>query len=395
MSNQIGSDWLASNWRGQRHGDSILSGHRPYNMTGVSLQTLHKIGIALGPNNIRLQRMEKNDKKKFIIHPDILTLMIDREQRVLTNDWIDLSTAEALALGALALPLQGDEEDLQDDHTYTDHPTVHVRLSGQDSERGTFNQRHAVVVCQETERRHVPLSGIIARCWPELEEEEEEEEGEEGENDVTAWNGRQQTPLGTITGQKVQETVNVTNSNLSENAVLGFEYGHSLENERCLTIWEAQFGDFSNNAQAVIDNMIVSGELKWRSSSGLVLMLPHGLEGAGPEHSSARPERFLQLVDDDPDSAPGFTLETEYQLRDSFRRIATRNDGYGTVSRSEMQELLTKINDIVGSAGVGSSNAEQGGEKISTRRSVPDVRKFFLIVQPIIFNLYFFLNSTF
>ena len=315
-------------------------------------------------------------------------LMIDREQRILTNDWIDLSTAEALALGALALPLQGDEEDLQDDHTYTDHPTVHVRVSGQDSERGTFNQRHAVVVCQKTERRHVPLNGIIARCWPELEEEEEEEEGEgdnddsnnngnndDNNDDETAWNGRQQTPLGTITGRKVQETVNVTNSNLSENAVLGFEYGHSLENERCLTIWEAQFGDFSNNAQAVIDNMIVSGELKWRSSSGLVLMLPHGLEGAGPEHSSARPERFLQLVDDDPDSAPGFTLETEYQLRDSFRRIATRNDGYGTVSRSEMQELLTKINDIV-SAGVSSNNAEQGGEKFSTRRSVPDVRYF-------------------
>ena len=208
-----------------------------------------------------------------------------------------MSTAEALALGALALPLIGDEEEGQGGG-YTDHPTVHVRLSGQDSERGTFNQRHAVIVCQNTERRHEPLNGIISKCWPEQEESE--------------YSHKVNTVATTTSNlhRRVQETVKVTNSNLSENAVLAYEYGHSLENERCLTIWEAQFGDFSNNAQAVIDNMVSSGELKWKSSSGLVLMLPHGHEGQGPEHSSARIERFLQLIDDDPDEAPGFTMET-------------------------------------------------------------------------------------
>jgi 2-oxoglutarate dehydrogenase E1 component len=329
----VGTEWLASNWRGERAGDSILSGHRPYNMTGVSMQTLHRIGRALGPNNIKLKnRMNNKDESSFVVHPEVKRLMKAREQNVLNNGRVDMSTAEALAMGALALPLIGGEEGRGGGGGYTDHPTVHVRLSGQDSERGTFNQRHAVVVCQKTERRHVPLNSIIDRCWPE--KERISTKGSKGLKEQ-------------LHQRRVQETVNVTNSNLSENAVLAFEYGHSLENERCLTIWEAQFGDFANGAQSVIDNMISSGEIKWKSSSGLVMMLPHGLEGQGPEHSSARIERFLQLIDDDPDQAPGFTVETESKLRDAFRRTATRSDGYGVLHRNEMYDLLAHVNDIV------------------------------------------------
>ena len=135
-----------------------------------------------------------------------------------------------------------------------DHPTVHVRLSGQDCERGTFNQRHALIVDQKT-NKHI---------WP----------------------------LRTLSPNTEHEEVHICNSNLSEAATLAFEYGYSLENENALVLWEAQFGDFANVAQAVIDNFILSGEDKWNVQSSLVMLLPHGYEGAGSEHSSARPERF-------------------------------------------------------------------------------------------------------
>jgi 2-oxoglutarate dehydrogenase E1 component len=160
-----------------------------------------------------------------------------RRKMIESGEGIDWATAEALAFGSLLL--EG-------------HP---VRLSGQDSGRGTFSQRHAVLVDQDSEARYVPLDNV----------------------------------------RDGQAAFQVVDSPLSEASVLGFEYGYSLADPHSLVLWEAQFGDFANGAQAIIDQFIVPGESKWLRLSGLVALLPHGYEGQGPEHSSARLERYLQL----------------------------------------------------------------------------------------------------
>ncbi|XP_068132227.1 2-oxoadipate dehydrogenase complex component E1 isoform X2 [Hyperolius riggenbachi] len=163
-----------------------------------------------------------------------------RIQKLQEGVKIDWATAEAMALGSLLC--QG----------------LNVRLSGQDVGRGTFSQRHCMVVCQETNDIYIPLNHI--------------------------------TP-----DQK--GFLEVSNSALSEEAVLGFEYGMSIESPKLLPIWEAQFGDFFNGAQIIFDTFISGGEAKWLLQSGIVILLPHGYDGAGPEHSSCRIERFLQMCD--------------------------------------------------------------------------------------------------
>lgn len=177
----------------------------------------------------------------FNAHRTIARFMNNRERMIETGEGLDWATAEALAFGSL----------LKEGHP--------VRLSGQDCERGTFSQRHSVLYDQENESRYIPLNHVC----------------------------------------KNQQRYEVINSMLSEEAVLGFEYGYSLAEPNALTMWEAQFGDFANGAQVLFDQFISSGERKWLRMSGLVCLLPHGYEGQGPEHSSARLERFLQLCAED------------------------------------------------------------------------------------------------
>ncbi len=204
----------------------------------------------------------------FHAHKKILRQLETKAQVFESEEGIDWATAEALAFGTLLLEGQP------------------VRLSGQDAERGTFSQRHAALIDQEDGSRYVPLDHI----------------------------------------REHQERLEVLNSPLAELSVLGFEYGYSLADPRTLVIWEAQFGDFANGAQVIIDQFLAAGEHKWLRMSGIVLLLPHGYEGQGPEHSSARLERFLQMCAEDNLQVVSPTTPANYfhvlrrQMHRSFRK---------------------------------------------------------------------------
>lgn len=250
------ADWLDGRWGAMQRANN--SEAEPWRgATGVSKENLLKVGAKLTdiPNEFNLHRTLKRQM-------DMKRKMFE------TGENIDWATAEALAFGTLL------------DEKY------HVRLSGQDSRRGTFSQRHARLVDQKTAESLYPLKHL---------------------NDN-------------------QGKFQAIDSALSEFAVLGFEYGYSWEDPMTLTLWEAQFGDFANGAQVMVDQFISSAETKWLRMSGLVMLLPHGYEGQGPEHSSARMERYLQLCAEDNMQIANCTTPANYfhilrrQIHRNFRK---------------------------------------------------------------------------
>jgi 2-oxoglutarate dehydrogenase E1 component len=224
-------EWLTSAWNGFKSPKELATEVLPHLPTGVPGTLLKEIADKIS-----------GAPEGFNVHRNLKRILANRKKTVDEGKNIDWSTAEALAFGTL----------VDEGH--------HVRVSGQDVERGTFSQRHAVLHDQESEATYTPLQHISDK----------------------------------------QAAFVISNSSLSEFGVLGFEYGYSLSSPNALVIWEAQFGDFANNAQCIIDQFIASGEVKWLQRSGLVLSLPHGYDGQGPEHSSGRMERYLQLCNEDP-----------------------------------------------------------------------------------------------
>jgi 2-oxoglutarate dehydrogenase E1 component len=248
------ADWFEGRWTGFGRPEEPLLGRR-------NIQT------AIGDEQARhLADILTRVPDGFAIHKTLQRILDAKKEMFATGEGFDWATAEALAFGSL----------LSDG--------LSVRLSGQDSGRGTFSQRHAVWVDQQTGKKYIPLCEVDG--------------------------GR----------------FEVRDSPLSEFGVLGFEYGYSLADPQTLVLWEAQFGDFANGAQTIIDQFIAAGEAKWLRASGLVMLLPHGFEGQGPEHSSARLERYLQLCAEDNMQVANCTTPANYfhilrrQMRRDFRK---------------------------------------------------------------------------
>jgi 2-oxoglutarate dehydrogenase E1 component len=250
------ADWLEGHWSGlTTYWDEKATPTEDH--TAVAPETLRAIGVAL-----------TRVPERFDVNPKIARQLEARREMLESGEGIDWATGEALAFGSLLL----------EGHR--------VRLSGEDSQRGTFSQRHAVLIDQTTQHEYVPLNNIAPG----------------------------------------QAKIEIYNSLLSEAGVLGFEYGYSVADPRTLVLWEAQFGDFANGAQVIIDQFVASGETKWLRMSGLTLLLPHGYEGQGPEHSSARLERYLQLCAERNMTVANITTPANYfhalrrQLRRNFRK---------------------------------------------------------------------------
>ena len=247
------ADWLEGAWHGLR----VAEGGARRGKTAVKIRILKDIGKAL------MSVPESHD-----VHRTIQRQLTNKQKIFESGERLDWATGEALAFGSLMLDGYG------------------VRLSGQDSQRGTFSHRHAVLIDQTTEETYTPLANIGG----------------------------------------AQASFEVVDSSLSEMGVLGFEYGYSQAEPNALVLWEAQFGDFANGAQIIIDQFIASGESKWLRMSGLVMLLPHGYEGQGPEHSSARLERFLQLCAEDNLQVANCTTPASYfhilrrQMHRDFRK---------------------------------------------------------------------------
>jgi 2-oxoglutarate dehydrogenase E1 component len=247
------ADWLDGKWSGL----GVAGDEPPRVYTGVEVEKLRELGGKITAVPERLDA-----------HKTLRRVLEARAAAITSGENLDWATAESLAFATLL------------DEGFP------VRLSGQDSTRGTFSQRHSAIVDQTTEERYLPLNNI----------------------------------------RKGQANYEVIDSALSEEAVLGFEYGYSLTDPNTLVMWEAQFGDFANGAQVVVDQFICSGERKWLRMSGLVMLLPHGYEGQGPEHSSARLERYLQLCAEENMQVCNITTPANYfhvlrrQIHRPFRK---------------------------------------------------------------------------
>jgi 2-oxoglutarate dehydrogenase E1 component len=248
------ADWFEGRWAGLGRPDEPVLGRRNA-ATAIDETELKKLGEVL-----------TTLPEGFAAHRTLQRILDAKREMFASGAGFDWATGEALAFGSLLIDGSC------------------VRLSGQDSGRGTFSQRHAVWVDQTTGDKYIPLCDVDP--------------------------GR----------------FEVRDSPLSEFGVLGFEYGYSISDPRTLVLWEAQFGDFANGAQTIVDQFIASGEAKWLRASGLVMLLPHGFEGQGPEHSSARLERYLQLCADDNLQVANCTTPANYfhilrrQMRRDFRK---------------------------------------------------------------------------
>ncbi|KAK6455715.1 alpha-ketoglutarate dehydrogenase [Scheffersomyces xylosifermentans] len=245
-------EWLTTPWEDFKSPKELATEVLPHLPTAVDEEILKNIGNAIS-----------EAPEGFEVHRNLKRILNTRKKTVETGEGIDWATGEALAFGSLAL--EG----------------YHVRVSGQDVERGTFSQRHAVLHDQKSESTYTPLNNL----------------------------------------SEDQGAFAISNSSLSEYGVLGFEYGYSLTSPDALVQWEAQFGDFANTGQVVIDQFIAAAESKWKQRSGLVVSLPHGYDGQGPEHSSGRIERYLQLCNEDQRFFPS-PKKLERQHQDANLQIA-------------------------------------------------------------------------
>ncbi|MEN3971983.1 2-oxoglutarate dehydrogenase E1 component [Sphingomicrobium sp. XHP0235] len=251
------ADWFGGRWSKLHMPDESVSGRRN-TTTAIDEACYDKLSAVLTDVPDALD-----------IHKTLARILKAKKKTLETGENIDWATAEALAFGSLVIDGYG------------------VRLSGQDSGRGTFSQRHAAWIDQKSGEKFIPLREMETGDGPRFE---------------------------------------VRDSPLSEYGVMGFEYGYSIADPMTLVLWEAQFGDFANGAQIMIDQFIASGEAKWLRASGLTLLLPHGYEGQGPEHSSARLERFLQLCAEDNMQVCNITMPANYfhvlrrQMKRDFRK---------------------------------------------------------------------------
>ncbi len=284
--------------------------------TGVKIETLREVAHALG-----------TVPKEFHLNRKLKALLKSRHDSCASEDnEIDYATAESLAIGTLLAE------------------ATPVRISGQDARRGTFSHRHAVLRDADSGAPYIPLNNI-------------REVGDPGEN-----------PAGEPgkDGKPRQARLCVYDSPLSEAAVVGFDYGYSLSDPNLLVLWEAQFGDFANGAQVYFDQFLAPAELKWQRWSGFTLLLPHGYEGAGPEHSSGRPERFLQLCGDDnmqvvhPSTAAQIFHLLRRQVRRPFRKplivltpksmLRTPTSKVRELVRGRFQEIIDDPMFVAGAA---------------------------------------------